>query len=223
MNQAVRNWTSVAGFIFTSGLLLALTGGTVSEASASAPPNHKVTICHATDSNHNPYVVVTADIASAGYLQGGHDGHTGPIRVSGDQAAHINWGDIIPPYTYVRADGTTFTYAGMNWTAEGQATLANGCITPGQPTATPSTRPTSGSTPTPGTTPTPGSTPAPESSPTALPTQTGGVAAATATPSGGVLADTGTAPTGQGFGLTLVLIGLLAMGGAAIAWRRRTA
>ena len=205
MKQAFRNWTSVAGLIFASGLFLALTGGTVLVASASAPPNHKVTICHATGSDHNPYVVLTPDIASAGYLQGGHNGHTGPIWVSGDQAAHINWGDIIPPYTYVRADGTTFTYAGMNWTAEGQAIWANGCVLPGQPTPTPSTSPT------------------PESSPTALPTPTGGVAPATATPSGGVLADTGTAPTGQGFGLTLVLLGLLAMGGAAIAWRRRTA
>ena len=62
-------------------------------ALATAPGsdgNHKVTICHATASQTNPYVVETVDIASSGYLQGGHNNHDG---------------DIIPPYMYQPADG----------------------------------------------------------------------------------------------------------------------
>src|SRR5579872_4103640 len=103
MKTISRNWALAAGFTSTFGAILAMTGGGVLVASATQPPNHRVTICHATGADSNPYVVITPDIASAGYLQGGHDGHTGPIWVSGDQSAHLKWGDIIPPYQYVRA------------------------------------------------------------------------------------------------------------------------
>ena len=41
------------------------------------------------------------------------------------KADHIQWGDIIPPFTY---SGGTF--AGMNWTTEGQAIYANDCKIP---------------------------------------------------------------------------------------------
>ncbi|HSP10102.1 MAG TPA: hypothetical protein VLU92_10960, partial [Candidatus Dormibacteraeota bacterium] len=54
---------------------------------------------------------------------------------------------------------------------------------------------------------------------------TGGVegATATATPTGGVLADTGANTPDQSFGLVLAALGLLAMVGGAFAWRRREA
>lgn len=84
--------------------------------------DQKVTLCHATNSDSNPYVPITID--DNGTLDG-HDGHTGPIWDPTLKAQHISWGDIIPPFG---------DFPGMNWTAEGQAILAAGCTvpTPGQ-------------------------------------------------------------------------------------------
>jgi hypothetical protein len=206
MKPISRNWALAAGFISTFGAILAMTGGGVLVASATQPPNHRVTICHATGADSNPYVVLTPDIASAGYLQGGHDGHTRPIWVSGDQSAHQKWGDIIPPYQYVRADGTVFVFAGLNWTAQGQAIWNNGCAAPGQTTP----RPSAGKTPSVGATPSAGATPI----------QTGAVSAATA--GGGVLAATGATVPGQDLGLFIIVLGLFVMTVGAIAWKRRT-
>lgn len=219
MKLLSRAWRLVAGLVFTFGLITAGTGGSVLVASATQPPDHRVTICHATDADRNPYVVLTPDIASTGFLQGGHDGHTGPIWLLGDQGAHQKWGDIIPPYRYVRADGSIFAFPGLNWTTEGQAIWANGCAAPRPAisSATPAV------TPTPGTTPTPGATPTPESSSNPTPTPTGVVLAATATPTGEVLAATGATTPGMGLGVLLIAFGLFAMTGGAIAWRRRTA
>ncbi|MDT4945126.1 MAG: hypothetical protein QOH14_1859 [Pseudonocardiales bacterium] len=93
-------------------------------ASASAPANHQVTLCHATNSDANPYVLVTVDV-TAGGLQGGHDDHTGPVWNPTLKANHQSWGDIIPAFSY-----TEFTFAGLNLTAEGQAILDNGCQIP---------------------------------------------------------------------------------------------
>lgn len=79
----------------------------------------KVTVCHASDSQSNPYVTnqpnKTADVS-------GHDGHNGPIWYSGITSA---WGDIIPPFYYIGG-----YYAGKNWTTEGQAIWNNGCNIP---------------------------------------------------------------------------------------------
>ena len=59
------------------------------------PVDHSVTICHATDSYSNPYVVNTPDISSSGHLTGGHDTeHEGPVFFDG---ITVKWGDIIPP------------------------------------------------------------------------------------------------------------------------------
>lgn len=123
-------------------------GGASALSVANATPGGggetPVTLCHATAAATNPYVVITVDAASAGgqaQLEG-HAGHTGPIfdpetNVSGD-----NWGDIIPAYSYVVANGpdagTTVDYPGMNLTEEGLAILANGCKLPGStPTPVP--------------------------------------------------------------------------------------
>src|SRR5579859_2191543 len=92
----------------------------------------KVTICHASDSNTNPYVTETPDIENDGSLSGGHLNHTGPIWNSTLKSNHIQWGDIIPPYT----DGS-FVYPGMNWTTDGQTIFNNGCNFPASGTATP--------------------------------------------------------------------------------------
>ncbi len=103
----------------------ALTFGAVGAVSATQPTGHKVTICHATSSETNPYVRPTVDIASAGYPNNtsGHAGHgRDGVWYPGAKADGFDWGDIIPPYTY-----GDFSYAGLNWTTAGQAIYNNGC------------------------------------------------------------------------------------------------
>src|SRR4029077_1648702 len=81
----------------------------------------KVRICHATSSESNPYVSEEPAIANNGDLKGGHLNHTGPVFPTED------WGDIIPPYTYVDANGQTRSFPGYNWSPEGQAIWQNDC------------------------------------------------------------------------------------------------
>lgn len=77
----------------------------------------RVTICHATGSTTNPYVVITP--SAAGVL----DGHY----------AHQDQRDIIPPFT-LRGQ----SYPGHNWSSTGRAIYDNGCKAPSTP-STPST------------------------------------------------------------------------------------
>ena len=103
-------------------------------ATASATAQAKVTICHATDSNSNPYVNPNVNISSSGHLQGGHDTqHLGPIWTPTSKADGIVWGDIIPPYTL----RTAFVYPGHNWDEAGQAIWNNGCKVPSEVDHTP--------------------------------------------------------------------------------------
>ena len=107
------------------GALLGALALTFSMATvAFATDSAKIRICHATDSNSNPYVNPNVNISSSGHLQGGHDTeHLGPLwPATGDDG---KWGDIIPPYTY-----GDFVYEGHNWTEEGQAIYNNGCKIP---------------------------------------------------------------------------------------------
>lgn len=67
------------------------------------PVEHKVTLCHATGSSTNPYVMITVDYHA---LKNGHTAEKG---------------DIIPPTTIHGV-----TYSG-NWDANGQAIFNNGC------------------------------------------------------------------------------------------------
>jgi hypothetical protein len=67
--------------------------------------DHKVTICHATGSASNPFVVISP---SASGVFHGHMGHQ-------------DGRDIIPPFTY---NGQTYS---QNWDAAGQALYNNGC------------------------------------------------------------------------------------------------
>jgi hypothetical protein len=69
---------------------------------------HKHTICHATGSSSNPYVVITPSVSGVFH---GHLGH------QGDE-------DIVPPFVY---KGTTYS---QNWDAAGQALFASGCAAP---------------------------------------------------------------------------------------------
>jgi hypothetical protein len=84
----------------------------------------KVSICHRTNANTNPYVINEPD---ANGDVSGHAGHTGPVWNPTLKAQHIKWGDIIPPFTF---NGGSFP--GLNWDADGQAIYANDCkpVTP---------------------------------------------------------------------------------------------
>ena len=89
----------------------------------------QVTICHATTSDSNPYIVNTP--AADGNVSG-HAAHTGPVWDATLKAAKVQWGDIIPAFYYL--DGTVKYFPGLNNTAAGLAFLANNCATP-SPTA----------------------------------------------------------------------------------------
>jgi hypothetical protein len=97
--------------------------------SADQAETEKVTICHGTDAVKNPYVRLTVDADSADGNtdndngKGDHSEHTGPIATSEAVAQALKdnkqaWGDIIPAH---------HNYAGLNWTAEGQAIYNNNC------------------------------------------------------------------------------------------------
>jgi hypothetical protein len=90
--------------------ILALAGAAMIVAPALAGGN-QVSICHATGSATNPYVLIHP--AAAGVVNG-HIGH---------QDAR----DVVPPFTH---KGVTYS---QNWDADGQALFANGCA----PVATP--------------------------------------------------------------------------------------
>lgn len=111
-----------AGWLVVAGLLgTALVAPTVTATKPDA--DHKVTICHRTNSDANPYRMITVDIASSGHLKGGHNTqHQGPIWEPGLKDQKIDWGDIIPPYTY-----GDYAYPGANWSDAGQAIWTNDC------------------------------------------------------------------------------------------------
>ena len=101
---------TLAGFLCLSVTSLQL---------ASSAPNAKVQICHATDSETNPYNTEEPTIGNNGDLEGGHLNHTGPVFVN--KTVTPDWGDIIPPYEYIDEHGDTRTFPGYNWSPEGQA------------------------------------------------------------------------------------------------------
>jgi hypothetical protein len=118
-------------FAVISTTLAALAVGGIGVLSASGQANNdKVTICHRRAAVTNPYgpQAITVDQSSIfnnGIVPNGHGTHTGPIfPATGPDG---KWGDIIPPF-----DG----YPGQNFTAEGQAILANNCQIPGPPPTT---------------------------------------------------------------------------------------
>ena len=92
-------------------------------ASQGGADDHKVTLCHRTNAENNPYVVITID--KAGVFKTGHDGHDeGGVYQPGDKANGVRWGDIIPAFDYYASPqdetaGTRSHYDGLNNTAAG--------------------------------------------------------------------------------------------------------
>jgi uncharacterized repeat protein (TIGR01451 family) len=108
-----------------TGALVAVPGVTAAYAQGG-DSNDKQTICHATSSDTNPYVVNTPN--KNGDVDG-HADHTGPVWNPTLKAEHDWWGDIIPAFDY-NEDGQTAHFAGLNWDANGQAWFANDCRVP---------------------------------------------------------------------------------------------
>lgn len=97
----------------------------VSTGSARAAEG-KVTICHGTTSDSNPYIVNEPD--KSGDVSG-HADHTGPVWNPTLKKLKVMWGDIIPPFTYDE-NGVTKTFPGLNWNEAGQVIWRKGCIVP---------------------------------------------------------------------------------------------
>jgi hypothetical protein len=74
------------------------------DQSPGSSGHHKITICHRTNSNTNPYVIITVDTdATHGGKDKGYGDHAaehrGPVWNPSLKADHVEWGDIIPPFT----------------------------------------------------------------------------------------------------------------------------
>lgn len=109
------NKLKVSATVFSVLVLGSVNSGMVLAQNGNSNAGNKVTICHATGSATNPYVVITPN------ANGVINGHSG----SGHQGGR----DIIPPFSY-NDHGTTKQYPGQNWDATGQAIYNNGCKVP---------------------------------------------------------------------------------------------
>ena len=131
------------------GTLIAVLGAFAAVALAyqDDPTDHKVVICHASASVANPYQTPDVDKDSIQNTEGldpnGHGTHVGPIFDPEIHHNGDNWGDIIPPFAAGYLAGPPEkewgAFAGLNWTAEGQAIWENGCTVPAAPEDTPVT------------------------------------------------------------------------------------
>jgi hypothetical protein len=112
-------WSSIA--LVAVGALVGVTAiGLIAKAGSPGPtPEHRVTLCHRTDSHQDPYVELTIDASDVTHYR--YDQHNGPIFFASIPKDET-WGDIIPPFDF----GPGRSYGGMNWPS-GQPILANGC------------------------------------------------------------------------------------------------
>jgi LPXTG-motif cell wall-anchored protein len=125
-----RRFRPVGIAVIVCGAMVVVMGVASPGAHATPPrPEHKITLCHRTDSYTNPYVSITVDVASV--LHHGHDGHGGPVFFAGIPK-HQKWGDIIPPFNF----GSGEIYGGKNWTSDGTVVFNRGCATAATVTTT---------------------------------------------------------------------------------------
>jgi hypothetical protein len=99
-----------------SGSTLLLASPTTGSAAVAAAA--KVTLCHRTDAETNPYVQIT--IAPSAAYHAHYLEHQGDVWFPG-HPKEPKWGDIIPPFTF---RGVTYS---LNWNAAGMAIWNNNC------------------------------------------------------------------------------------------------
>jgi uncharacterized repeat protein (TIGR01451 family) len=87
----------------------------------------KITFCHATSSESNPYNLITADAGTVfgHWLVDNQKLVFAPGMKGGKGPGHVTWGDIIPEFTYLGK-----TYPALNMTAAGQHIWENKCAVP---------------------------------------------------------------------------------------------
>lgn len=129
MRTASRRTAGIATCL--TGIVLGL-GAFATPASAGVVQEGDLTICHRTNSNANPYIVLTTD---ANGQNGGTDHfgeHEGPLWNPTLKKDHIEWGDVIPP-SEAHPDGSEayqdLVEAGIDF----GAFVDNGCAAPEAP------------------------------------------------------------------------------------------
>lgn len=134
-NQTRRSWL-LRGLVMVSVMSLVFSGLTPSVFARNNNHdnnnnyNHKIDICHRTNSHQNPYTLMSVDSSSIlGQHSSKHGNHNGPVWYPGIQG---NWGDIIPPFDYWFI--IPLHYDGKNWNEEGQEIWNNDCQIPREPT-----------------------------------------------------------------------------------------
>lgn len=102
--------TVVAGLVAAVVVALGPSIAIAKTDNGNSNAGNKVTICHATGSQTNPFVQISPN------ANGVVNGHV----------SHQDGRDIIPPFTY-NDHGTTKSFPGQNWDANGRAIFNNGC------------------------------------------------------------------------------------------------
>src|SRR5687767_6292146 len=97
IGTSTRRWLKVAGAAMLVAVSVPLTGGVSSASIGSDAEDRRITICHRTASQTNPYVVISPSKMSI-VKEAGHDSHEGPVFPA--EGADGKWGDIIPPFAY---------------------------------------------------------------------------------------------------------------------------
>jgi hypothetical protein len=101
-----------------SGSTLLLASPTTGSAAVAAAA--KVTLCHRTDAENNPYGPKPITVSASAAYHGHYLEHQGDVWYPGHPKKPM-WGDIIPPFTF---QGVTYS---LNWNAAGMAIFNNGC------------------------------------------------------------------------------------------------
>lgn len=130
MSTITTRFNKVALMVVAAGMISGPAFATANQNgkttnNSSESPEAKITICHATNAQTNPYVKITVSanaIANHQDFNGHGKQHEGGVWVQG--IADHSWGDIIPAFT--TKDGVKFP--GQNMNEAGKKILDGGCV-----------------------------------------------------------------------------------------------